>query len=224
MESMVVLLSGGIGSAVAAYRQKGDALLHPLYIDYGRASRKAQRQAATAIAEAAGGPLTVPELPHVLQIASATGLPGEKEDVALPGPPADTAGLMSTLLAVAAQYAAGVGAQAVITGISAPTHDDEVENLSQERRVDPREFHHAFAALLEAALPAVRPVRLETPLIGLQPFEVVKLALRLEVPLERTWSCHRNAPPCADCPGCRTRSAAFAEAGLTDPSLQPAER
>ncbi|MCP4250875.1 MAG: hypothetical protein GY778_27875 [bacterium] len=224
MESVVVLLSGGMGSAVAAYRQKGDALLHPLYVDYGRASRKSQREAATAVAESAEAPLTTLELPHVIRIASATGRPVEDEDVALPGPPADTAGLMTTLLAVAAEYAAAVGAQAVISGISAPAHDDEAGNLSQERRIDPREFHHAFGAMLETALPAVRPVRLETPLIGLQPFEVVKLAQRLEMPLEQTWSCHQNAPPCGTCPGCRTRSAAFAAAGLTDPQLQTAER
>ena len=224
MESVVVLLSGGVASAVAAYRRAGRANIHPLYIDYGRASADAEREAAEVLAEALDLRLKVLDLPHVRQIAEAQHgrLPsGQQIPLSAVGGPGDVAGLAATLLAVGAQYAAAVGAHVLVTGqMAAPF--DAGQTLSRERTVDPHEFHRAFGAMLEAALPAVRAVRLDTPLIGLQPFEVVKLAVRFAVPFEYTWSCHRTPPPCGTCFGCKTRAAAFAQAAVVDPLLRPA--
>lgn len=227
MESAVILLSGGIGSTVAAYRRRDDALLHPLYLDYQRASRKAERRAATAVAEALGAPLQVLDLPHVAQIAaasSATPPGGDRSQMPPPGPPAQVDGLTATMLAVGAEYAAAVGADVLVSGQTAIVPDQGSAILSQERTVNPRELHHAFSIVLEAALPAVRAVRLATPLIDLQTVEVVKLGLRLEVPLGLSWSCHRDAPPCGTCPGCQTRRTAFAAAGAPDPCLELSAR
>ncbi len=226
MESAVVLLSGGVGSTVAAFRRRQETLLHPVYLDYKRASAEPERRAAGAVAEALGVPLQVLDLPHVAQIAAGrhpgTGVDGA--EVPIPGSPDEVEGLTATMLSVGVEYAAAVGADLLVTGQSAPCYDLHTSPLSQERSVDPREVYHAFSMVLEAALPAVRPVRLETPLIDLQPFEVVKLGLRLEAPLGVTWSCHRNTTPCGACPGCKTRQAAFLTAGAPDPLLQPAGR
>ena len=224
VESVVILLSGGVGSAVAAYRRAGQANTYPLYIDYGPASADAQRQAAKALAETLDLRLAILDLPHVRQIAEAQRgrRPGEPHaSTAALGAPGQTAGLAATFLAVGAQYAAAVGAHLLITGQMA-TPFDAGQTLSRERTVDPQEFHRAFGTMLEAALPAVRAVRLDTPLIGLQPFEVVKLGVRFAVPFEYTWSCHRTPPPCGTCSGCKTRAAAFAQAAVVDPLLHPA--
>ena len=223
MESAVILLSGGLGSTVAAYRQADESTLYPLYLDYGRASAAAERQAASAIAETLNVRLQVLDLPHVRQVAQDLRSPAPGEggpgagDLGCPG---EIDGLTATLLAVGVEYAAAVGARLLVTGPSAPPLETSGEVLARERSIDPQELHHAFGAILEAIVPSVRPVKLEAPLIGLQPFEVVKLGSRFGVPFELTWSCHCPAPACGTCFGCETRAAAFARAALVDPAPQ----
>ncbi len=227
MQSAVVLLSGGIGSTVAAFRGARDSPLHLLHLDYGRESSSAEGDAAAAVAEALAVPLERLELPHVARIAaskSAAAAASGESSTPAPGASGDVDGLMAVFLAIGAEYAAAVGADVLITGQTGAPLDGGPDSLSRERTVDPRELHHAFAGLLATALPSVRAVRLETPLIDLQPFEVIKLSRRFEVPLACTWSCHSSPPPCGACPGCKTRSAAFAKTGLIDPLLQPASR
>jgi 7-cyano-7-deazaguanine synthase len=225
MESAVVLLSGGIGSTAAAFCRRENALLHPLYLDYGRASTRSERRAASAVAEALGAPLQVLDLPHVAQVVASGGSPSARPDqgkVQIPGPPAEVEGLIATMLAVGAEYAAAIGADTLVSGQMAVPPDPRSQALSQERTVNPREVHHAFSIVLEAALPAVRAVSLAAPLIDLKPFEAIKLGLRLGAPLERTWSCHRSGEPCGTCPGCQTRLTAFATVGVSDPLLKAA--
>jgi len=222
MNSSVVLLSGGTGSATAAFRERDETLLRPVYLDFGRPSAAAERRAAAALAERLNTTLQVLDLPHVAQIAAAGAGPSAdavKTAVARLGGPEETPGLSLVLLAVGAQYAAAIGADALISGQTAAPTGSGTGPLSRERTVEPRELHHAFGMVLEAALPAVRSVRLNRPLIDLQPFEVVKLARHLAVPLELTWSCHRKAPPCGTCQACKRRADAFSAAGLVDPLL-----
>ena len=63
-----------------------------------------------------------------------------------------------------------------------------------------------------------RSVKIVMPLIDLSKEEIIRLAINLDVPLERTWSCYdTNELPCRDCKGCRERSRAFMKLGLEDP-------
>jgi 7-cyano-7-deazaguanine synthase len=51
--------------------------------------------------------------------------------------------------------------------------------------------------------------------------QVVSLAYKLGVPLEMTWSCHREGSEhCWRCEGCLGRRRTFVEAGVADPLLQ----
>jgi 7-cyano-7-deazaguanine synthase len=60
--------------------------------------------------------------------------------------------------------------------------------------------------------------RIERPLRTRTKPEVLKYALRLGVPFERTWSCHANGRRhCWRCAGCSSRARAFAEARIRDP-------
>lgn len=227
MDSAVVLLSGGIASATAAYRRRQSSKLHLLYLNYGAQAAEPESQAATALAEALKTNLTVLDLPHVVEIARlrqanhTTNRPSRQAPITGPD---DIAGLHPVLLSVGAQFAAAVGAQWLVTGHNAPSLDATGQQLSLERSVDPRQFHHAFAAMLETALPTVRAVQLESPLLDLTPGEILKLANRFNLPTEATWSCQTKGPPCGTCPGCQSRKTAFATAGRADPLLSPASR
>ena len=58
-------------------------------------------------------------------------------------------------------------------------------------------------------------VRITTPFARSTKEDVVRLALKLEVPLDLTWSCHRNGKrPCGKCQGCLDRSSALNILGL----------
>ncbi|MFQ5492157.1 MAG: 7-cyano-7-deazaguanine synthase [Phycisphaerae bacterium] len=227
MESAVILLSGGMASATAAFRRRESTKLHPLYLDCGTGAAKMEIKAAADLAEFLKARLTVLELPHVAEIARQRHRSQPAQRRQRPAPltgPDDIPGLHPVLLSVGAEFAAAMGAQWLVTGHSAPSHDTTGQQLSQERRVDPREFHHAFAAMLETALPTVRAVRLECPLMDLTPGDIIKLANRFSVPLVATWSCHTAAAPCGTCRGCLSRADAFAHAGRADPLLAPTAR
>jgi 7-cyano-7-deazaguanine synthase len=60
--------------------------------------------------------------------------------------------------------------------------------------------------------------RILRPLKDLDKAEVVRLASSNGVPLELTWSCHRNGDKhCWKCEGCLSRMRAFERAGVKDP-------
>jgi len=69
-----------------------------------------------------------------------------------------------------------------------------------------------FWAAIEACAGAYG-VTVKTPLIHNPKTDVIKLALKLRVPLELTWSCYQpqGKSPCRKCLACRTRDVAIAQ-------------
>ena len=64
------------------------------------------------------------------------------------------------------------------------------------------------------------PIEVETPIIDLSKAEIVALGMKLEAPLEYTWSCYEGgSTPCGACDSCILRARGFAEAGVPDPLL-----
>ena len=64
------------------------------------------------------------------------------------------------------------------------------------------------------------PIEVETPIIDLSKAEIVALGMKLEAPLEYTWSCYEGREtPCGACDSCILRARGFAEAGVPDPLL-----
>jgi 7-cyano-7-deazaguanine synthase in queuosine biosynthesis len=67
-------------------------------------------------------------------------------------------------------------------------------------------------------------MELLTPLLELEPWQVVDVGFQVAAPLERTWSCvEETTEACWSCRGCRAREAAFQQAGKPDP-LRTARR
>jgi hypothetical protein len=61
-------------------------------------------------------------------------------------------------------------------------------------------------------------MEIHTPLLELEPWQVVDVAFQVAAPLERTWSCAEDgSEPCWSCRTCRAREAAFQQAGKPDP-------
>jgi 7-cyano-7-deazaguanine synthase len=65
-----------------------------------------------------------------------------------------------------------------------------------------------------------KPYTILTPLANLDRIGIISLAIKLEVPLALTWSCHsRGEIHCGQCYGCISRSEAFRFLGIADPAF-----
>jgi 7-cyano-7-deazaguanine synthase len=64
-------------------------------------------------------------------------------------------------------------------------------------------------------------IKIVAPLINLSKEEIVKLAVKLNVPLENTWSCYKGGEkPCGMCDSCKFRELGFKKAGVVDPLVK----
>ena len=63
-------------------------------------------------------------------------------------------------------------------------------------------------------------IRVETPIIELSKAEIALLGVKLNAPLEHTWSCYGGSElPCDGCDSCILRAKGFHEAGIADPLM-----
>ena len=124
------------------------------------------------------------------------------------------------MLSVGVQGALRVGSASVAIGLMRNCDATHLGLPGLESAADQRrEFLHAFNIMLETALRPRAPVRIEAPLMDLSYAEVIQLAVRFRVPLEKTWTCDGIGPQaCGQCDACKARSRAFAEAALLDPA------
>lgn len=61
-------------------------------------------------------------------------------------------------------------------------------------------------------------IEIKMPLVHLKKSQIVQEALKLNVPLQYTWSCYKNEDvACGVCDSCRLRLNGFAQAGVKDP-------
>lgn len=116
---------------------------------------------------------------------------------------------------VAAAYAEALGVEKIVFGSNA---DDAKELPDANSR-----FVELMNDLIRAGTKAGsegKTIEIVNPLINYGKTEVLKLARKLEVPLQFTWSCYHDAvTPCGECRGCETRLRAFRELGMTDPLI-----
>ncbi len=114
---------------------------------------------------------------------------------------------------IAAAYAETLGAGRIIFGSNA----DDAKELPDARQ----NFIQLMNELVKAGTRAGSEgvfIEIANPLIELSKTDVLRLAAKLKVPLQLTWSCYENAKtPCGKCRGCRMRSEAFTAAAMTDP-------
>jgi 7-cyano-7-deazaguanine synthase len=81
------------------------------------------------------------------------------------------------------------------------------------------EFFRRFNEMTKIGLMTFgRTGRVVQPLAKLSKVEVIKLGNHLGVPFELTWSCYRSGKmPCGKCHSCFLRKKSFDEAGIVDP-------
>ncbi len=213
----VALLSGGLDSATAAalaietgYRVIG------LSFDYGQRHRR-ELAAAAAVAEA----LQLAEH-HTIAVNLAAWGGSALTDAAIAVPTGGVeAGVIpstyvpgrnTVFIALGLSLAEARGAQKLVLGVNAVDYSGY-----PDCRPD---YLAAFQTLADLATKAGREghgPQLWAPLVAWSKTEIVRQALRLNVPIATTWSCYSGGEqPCGVCDSCRIRDAALIEAGRAD--------
>lgn len=211
----VVLLSGGLDSATALWwaKTRGFGAVC-LSVRYGQRHER-EILAAKALAKRAGARLyeirlSLPWLKSSALVDRTKRLPDlPLSKIGRGGVPATyVPGRNTIFLALAASLADAVEATAVVIGAN---------QLDYSGYPDCRGPY--LAAFEKAARRGTRRTSLKilAPLLRLDKAGIVRLARRLGVPTELTWSCYAGGKrPCGKCDSCKLRAKGFASAGFED--------
>jgi len=214
----VVLLSGGLDSAVTLYSAKAEGYVcHCLTFDYGQRHKKEIEQ-ARRLAEKAGASFKLVKLKLPWGGSSLldkyADLPRDRSIAEINSGIPDTyvPGRNTIFLSIAASYAESIGARAVFIG----AHSEDSSGYPDCRI----EYLKLFDRIVKCGTKAGLEGKLELkfPLIDKDKARIIKLGQSLGVPFEFAWSCYEGGPKiCMRCDSCVLRAKGFREAGLKDP-------
>jgi len=207
----IVLLSGGLDSAVALYwsLNKGYTV-ETLTFDYFKRSQR-EIQACLDISKHSNGPNRRLELGFLKEIDDAK---NESENPGLVNVESAYIPCRNLIFyGIAASFAEIINAKYIVGG----HNKNDAENFPDATQ--------AFFQLFNRTATAGKITKAETgsvvlPFRKLDKSEVLRLGAKLEVPFELTWSCYKSGKkPCGKCLSCRLRAESFLKAGLKDPLL-----
>jgi 7-cyano-7-deazaguanine synthase len=210
----IVLLSGGLDSATsAAIAQKEGYEVIALSLRYGQRHTK-ELEAASAIAQH----LEIKShliLDVNLSQWGGSALTDDEIDVPIDGVKADSIpityvpGRNTVFIALALSLAEAKNATAIYLGINAVDYSGYPDCRPKYLEA----YQHLASLSSKVGLEGKAP-QLVAPLIHLSKVEIVKQAILLGVPIEKTWSCYQGEDePCGVCDSCRIRDEALLEAG-----------
>jgi len=201
-DSAIVLLSGGLDSAVALWWAKRKWRTYALTFRYGKLNSNEVRSAKRLAGRARTAGHFIVDVGFLKQISELRKrLAGQKLELKR-FPPTFVPGRNTIFLGIAAHYAEIYNMRYIVTG-----------HIGRDPFPDskPAYLRAMNAALSQAAwLRKNRGVKIIVPFARSDKEDVVGLGARLKVPFELTWSCHRNGKkPCRTCQGCLDRSSAL---------------
>jgi 7-cyano-7-deazaguanine synthase len=219
----LVLLSGGLDSAVLAAHEAQRARVLPVYVRVGLAWEQAELEMVERLLQSAvfrGGvePLTAVDFTmRDVYASSHWAITGTPPAYDTPDQAVYLTGRNLVLLTKAGVVAVKHHADRIALG-----------PLAGNPFPDARpQFFEAMSKAL--ALGLDHPLEIATPFLAWHKEDVIKRGVELRVPLELTLSCMNPAPGpthCGQCSKCRERRDAFVAAGVADPApyAQPSPR
>ena len=213
----IALLSGGLDSATAAALaiEAGQKLIG-LSFDYGQRHRK-ELQAAEELAAHMGlnehhvisvnlGSWGGSSLTDLTQTVPSEGVvDGVIPNTYVPG-------RNTVFIAIGLSLAEARNANRLVLGINAMDYSGY-----PDCRPDYLKAYQTLADLANKAGREGHGIKLWAPLIDWNKKQIVQEALRLKVPIDKTWSCYSGGDQsCGVCDSCRIRDAALREAGRAD--------
>jgi 7-cyano-7-deazaguanine synthase len=216
----IVLLSGGMDSAVCAALAVRDFDAAAVHISYGQRTQERERQSFLAICQRLKIHDKLMIRNEALRLIGGSAL----TDDSIAVPDAESVGPENVghtipvtyvpfrnahFLAVAVSWAEVLGAEKVYIGAVEPDSSGYPDCRPA--------YYQAFNEVIKAGTKEGK-IEIVTPLIAMRKAEIVSLGLELGAPFDLTWSCYnREDQACGVCDSCVLRLRAFAAAGTRDP-------
>ncbi|WP_267639237.1 7-cyano-7-deazaguanine synthase QueC [Haloarchaeobius amylolyticus] len=221
----VVLASGGMDSATAAYEAKSRGYdLYLLHTSYGQNTEDREYECARQLAaEVDAADFLHIETGHLKKIG-ASSLTDDEMAVEDADPDAEDDEIPDTyvpfrnanLLSMAVSYAEANDCDAVFIG----AHSEDFAGYPDCRPA----FFEAFENVVDVGTKPETDISIEAPFVEWSKTDIARRGVDLDVPYEHTWSCYRaNEPACGTCDSCAFRLEAFQNVGVRDP-IEYAER
>ena len=194
----LILMRGGLDSATLLYKLRKGNYVEAMYFDYGQTHIK-EVESAKKICADIGVKLHQCKLPAVFTDSALIGSKPIPDGEAVIVPNRNM-----LLIASATAYAAQNDFDAVAIGCNS---DDGIDYPDCGRM-----FLSAMAKSMRFC--HTRKIALLAPFVweGMSKVDVVKLASKLGVPINDTWSCYKGmSKPCGTCGACLLRDSAITE-------------
>lgn len=211
----VVLVSGGMDSAVACAIAHTTYVLALLHVNYTQRTEKKELEAFHSLAAFYGAEKQlVANLDYFKTIGGSSLVDRKRavpEGLSEAGTPSTYVPFRNAqFLSIGVSWAEAIDASAVFSGAT----EEDAAGYPDCRK----EFYHTFNKLVDIGTKQETAIEIVTPLIALKKTDIIRKGLELGVPFEHTWSCYvSNEVACGRCDSCLRRLRAFKEVGIKDP-------
>jgi len=219
VEHVIGVLSGGLDSTVAISKYK-DCEIHCITFDYNQKAAKKEIEASRNICKKFRCKHTIINLDWLSKISdsalnSKRKIPKSKNLDNLDQCESSAKAVWVyarnlVFTSIATSFAEAEKASKIIVGWDAEEANTFPDNS--------KEFLNKFNELIEVGSPY--NIKIEAPAIDLDKKDIVKLGVKLNAPLELSYSCYEGDDNhCGECESCLRRKRAFKIANIDDPTI-----
>ena len=215
-ELAVVLVSGGMDSALTVAYAKEKYRLAFLHVNYGQRTEKRELKAFHDIADYYKvKPRMIVDISYLKEIGGSS-LTDKKIEV-IPAnlgsreiPTSYVPFRNANILSIAVSWAEVIKATRIFIGA--------VEEDSSGYPDCRKDFFDAYNKMVSRGTKPDSKIKIMTPIINLSKKEIVLKSIKMKSPIHLTWSCYKdNKTACGECESCALRYRGFALAGAKDP-------
>jgi 7-cyano-7-deazaguanine synthase len=215
-KTAIVLLSGGMDSALTAAFAFKKYKLAFLHVNYGQKTEKRELKAFNDIANYYGvKKRLVVDIGYLKKIGGSSLTDNKikisKADIKSKKIPTSYVPFRNAnILAIATSWAEVIKAEKIYIGA--------VEEDSSGYPDCRKKFFESYNKMINLGTKPGTKIEIVTPIIGFNKKEIVLKSLELKSPLHLTWSCYKNNEiACGVCDSCALRLRGFQQAGKKDP-------
>ncbi|MFZ1322907.1 MAG: 7-cyano-7-deazaguanine synthase QueC [Ignavibacteria bacterium] len=212
----VVLVSGGMDSALTAAIAGLKYNLNFLHVNYGQKTQRRELKAFNDVSDYFKVKnRLIADISYLKSIGGSSltdiKLKIDKADLKNRNIPTSYVPFRNAnILSIAVSWAEVIKASRIFIGA--------VEDDSSGYPDCRKDFFEAFNKMISKGSKAGSKIKVVTPIINLTKKEIVEKSIRLESPLHLTWSCYKeNKISCGECDSCALRLRGFQSAGIKDP-------